>query len=417
MTLLDLLRAHWNIWGLDAPKFAWLAAIGLLAVPLGVLLSLFREVRRESGILLDAADRIDKLRSRTFPGARSTPNDRSTNGLAAGAFASLSNILAGFPALSHAWNGYASTVVVRPAKTGEEEFWASQSAEGSFTESALWGAHLNRAFYNSLPGVVTSVGLLFTFLAILVALLDVRINTQTNQIEGLPLLIEGLSGKFVSSIAALLAATIFLLAEKRLAHQLSRARLRLVSSIDELMPRLSSVRVLADLQRDIAAMADWATTAGKSSSEQIELSKIQVKASTAVLRQFMVQMNETAGSSITHMAVTLTGVVRDLSENVNDLGTQMAATLQESVEQTNSATSTVVDKVEKWSSRSARQLEEVIEQLHSRANDVKDMEYQFATLNAALSEITADVNVMSARLQELTDSLERLGGAPDARRA
>jgi septal ring factor EnvC (AmiA/AmiB activator) len=62
-------------------------------------------------------------------------------------------------------------------------------------------------------------------------------------------------------------------------------------------------------------------------------------------------------------------------------------------------------------------MEEVIEQLHSRANDMKDMEYQFASLNAALSEITADVNVMSARLQELTDSLEKLGGAPDARRA
>ena len=416
MMLLDLLRAHWNIWGLDAPKFAWLAAIGLLVVPLCVLLSLFWKIRTQSGILVDAADRIDRLRSRTFSGPRGIP-ERSPNGMAAGVFASLSSILAGFPALSHAWNGYASTVVVRPGKTGEEEFWSSQSAESNFTESALWGAHLNRALYNSLPGVVTSVGLLFTFLAILVALLDVRINTQTSQIEGLPLLIEGLSGKFVSSIAALLAATTFLLGEKRLTHQLSRARLRLIASLDTLMPRLSSLRVLADLQRDIGAMADWATTAGKSSSEQIELSKIQVKASTAVLRQFMVQMNETAGSSITHMAVTLTGVVRDLSEKVNDLGTQMAATLQESVEQTNSATSTVVDKVEKWSSRSARQLDEVIEQLHSRANDVKDMEYQFASLNAALSEITADVNVMSARLQELTDSLERLGGTPDARRA
>lgn len=420
MTLLDLLRAHWNIWGLDAPKFAWLASIGLLVIPLCVLLSLFREIRRQSGILFDAADRVDKLRARTFPGARSSlnaPSDRSTNGLAASAFASLSNILGGFPAFSHAWNGYASTVVVRSAKTGEEEFWASESAESSFTEQALWGARLNRPFYNSLPGVVTSVGLLFTFLAILVALLDVRIDTQTNQIAGLPLLIEGLSGKFVSSIAALLAATIFLLAEKRLAHRLSKGRLRLISSIDALMPRLSSIRVLADLQRDIGAMADWATTAGKSSSEQIELSKIQVKASTAVLRQFMVQMNETAGSSITHMAVTLTGVVRDLSEKVNDLGTHMAATLETSVEQTNNATATVVDKMEKWSSRSAQQMQEVIEQLHGRANDMKDVEYQFASLNAALSEITADVNVMSARLQELTDSLEKLGGAPDARRA
>jgi hypothetical protein len=73
MTLLDLLRAHWNIWGLDAPKFAWLAAIGLLVVPAGMLLYLFWEVRRQSGILSDAAERIDQLRSRALSRRASGP--------------------------------------------------------------------------------------------------------------------------------------------------------------------------------------------------------------------------------------------------------------------------------------------------------------------------------------------------------
>ena len=52
-----------------------------------------------------------------------------------------------------------------------------------------------------------------------------------------------------------------------------------------------------------------------------------------------------------------------------------------------------------------------------RADEVKEMEYQFASLNAALSEITSDVNAMSERLHELTDSLERLRGNADAKRA
>jgi chromosome segregation ATPase len=147
------------------------------------------------------------------------------------------------------------------------------------------------------------------------------------------------------------------------------------------------------------------------------LSKTQVKASTLILRQFMTQMNETAGSSITHMAVTLTGVVRDLSEKVNDLGTQMAAAVQQNAEQTSSANSAVVERVENWSSRNAEQLDQVIEQLQVRANEAKEMEYQFASLNAALSEITTDVNAMSERLQELTESLERLRGSADAKRA
>jgi methyl-accepting chemotaxis protein len=421
MTLLDLLRAHWNIWGLDAPKFAWLAAIGLVAVPLTMLLYLFREVRRQSGILSDAADRIDQLWSRTLAhrqsGAEKGPGTGLKDGLAPGIYTVLADVLGKSPTLSHAWNSYAATMVVRSGGNGGEQFWASESAAATFTDSAIWERRVNRAFYNSLPGVVTSTGLLFTFLAILIALVDVRIDTQTNQIQGLPLLIEGLSGKFVSSIAALLSATIFLLVEKPLAHRLSKGRLRLVSSIDALVPRLSSTRVLAEMQREIGVMAELASVAIKSSSEQFELSKTQVKASTLILGQFMAQMNDTTGSSMTHMAATLTGVVRNLSERMDDVGTQMAATLQKSAEQTSGATAAVVDKVEKWSSRSHEQIEHVIEQLRSRANDAKEMEYQFASLNAALSEITSDVNAMSERLQELTESFERLRGSADAKRA
>ena len=421
MTLLDLLRAHWNIWGLDAPKFAWLAAAGLVVVPLSLLLYLFREVRRQSRILSDAADRIDQLRSRTLARLQrdieNGPGSGLKDGLAPSVYTTLADVLGKSPTLSHAWSGYAATMVVRSSGSGGEQFWASESAAATFTDSAIWERRVNRAFYNSLPGVVTSTGLLFTFLAILVALVDVRIDPQTNQIAGLPLLIEGLSGKFVSSIAALLSATIFLLVEKPLLHRLSKGRLRLVASIDALVPRLSSTRVLAEMQREISVMAELAGVAIKSSAEQFELSKTQVKASTLILGQFMAQMNDTAGSSMTHMAATLTGVVRDLSERMDGLGTQMAAALHKSAEQTSGATAAVVDKVEKWSSRSHEELEHVIEQLRSRANDAKEVEYQFASLNAALSEITSDVNAMSERLQELTESLDRLRGSADAKRA
>lgn len=59
----------------------------------------------------------------------------------------------------------------------------------------------------------TGFGLLITFVAILVALRDVNID-KNNDVQGLPNLIGGLSGKFVSSIAALLAATVHALIEK-----------------------------------------------------------------------------------------------------------------------------------------------------------------------------------------------------------
>lgn len=47
MTLLDLLKAKWTIYGLDAPTFAWLAAVGLLVFTGSVLARLIWLVRRE----------------------------------------------------------------------------------------------------------------------------------------------------------------------------------------------------------------------------------------------------------------------------------------------------------------------------------------------------------------------------------
>ena len=46
MSFLDLLKAHWTIGGLTAPKFAWCAAIVLIVAPFSVLVRLWWIVRK-----------------------------------------------------------------------------------------------------------------------------------------------------------------------------------------------------------------------------------------------------------------------------------------------------------------------------------------------------------------------------------
>jgi hypothetical protein len=514
---LDLLRAHWRIWGLDAPRFAWLAAAGLLILPLCVLVLLWWKVRRESKILEDATRKVEDLRAREPSGP--------TQALSAATCNDLARIFAKFPTLSQAWNAFASLFVMRRGGSGENQVWASESAETAFSEAAVLEGRLNRGFFSALPGIVTGTGLLFTFLAILVALLDVRI-TETSQIKGLDLLIEGLSGKFVSSIAALFSATIFLLTEKPLLHRLTKARLKLVASIDAFVPRLSSARILAELQRDMAeqssafrsfneglpgklkqgfsegmgptiqrmvdaieelnrqlraaeaqkqesikdslsgllqnleasiasslhsmgdrfkeslsgaavsqfaqltnslggaarvlenmnaqfqgtqsALSELVNMAKKSTAEQLALGKSQVEDLTVALSQFMQQMNETAGSSVSHMATALTAVVHELSCKVNDLVAQMAATLQKNAEQTTNAAAVVVERADRWSSRSAEQVDQLVRQLETHTGATKEVESalmsavrlfndslsQYASLNAGLQEIANQVSAM-----------------------
>ena len=121
---------------------------------------------------------------------------------------------------------------------GTDRFWSPQSAETVFNETSVLASRLNQNFYTAIPGIVTGFGLLCTFVAILFALLDVKLGGPTNkQFTGLDKLVSGLSGKFLSSIAALLSATVFLLCEKKLSHSLTQSLRELVIALDALVLR------------------------------------------------------------------------------------------------------------------------------------------------------------------------------------
>ena len=115
-------------------------------------------------------------------------------------------------------------------------------------------ARLNRNFFTALPGMVTGFGLLCTFVAILIALLDVQLGAN-NQFTGLDKLVGGLSGKFLSSIAALLAATIFLCGEKWLFHSLTKSLHNLISALDALVPRLTPAHLLTNVERHMEELS------------------------------------------------------------------------------------------------------------------------------------------------------------------
>lgn len=519
MKPLDLLKATKTLWGLTAPWFAWLAAAALLILPLLALIRLWWKVRAESRPLEQATKRVKEMQARV-------PFD-PRRGLSLAAFNELADIFPKASPLHPAWNNFAAYVVSRRQAAGDEQCWASESADSAFSEDALYGSRINLGFYSSLPGIVTGTGLLFTFLAILVALLDVKV-AESEQITGLDLLIHGLSGKFVSSIAALLSATIFLLWERVLLHRLARARLDLIEALNAFVPKLTSARLLAELQRDISeqsvafrsfnadlstklkqgfseglgptiqrmvesiealnshlraaetqkqesitesfsglvqglqqsitsslqtmgdrfkeslsgtandefsrvteslggaarllenmnaqfagtqtAMAELVSLAKNSTAEQLALGKTQVEDLTNVLKQFMVHLNESTGSSVNQMAATLTGVVHDLSNKVSDLGVKMAETLQKNAEQASSTAAAVVDRADKWSSQSAHQLEHLISQLESHSKNTKEIENtlmatlalfndslsQYASLNAGLNKVANEVTAMAS---------------------
>jgi len=217
VTAIDFLKHQSDPFGFGkpAPDFIWWAAVTLILVPLCLLIQLYWRVRKESKSLERIALAIHQIRAQNPVIAN--------RGLSTDGYDTLVQLFSTVASLKYAWNSFDSLVVRRRNATGEDECWATETAGLAFNDSLVFERGINRGLYTAVPGVVTGLGLLCTFLAILVALLDVKIG-QNNQVEGLHGLISGLSGKFISSIAALLSATIFTVFERLLLPRLTSAR-------------------------------------------------------------------------------------------------------------------------------------------------------------------------------------------------
>ena len=141
-----------------------------------------------------------------------------------------------------------------------EQYTSPEDVEGWFlTEQPrhllpyeiVIGKQFNSAFFNAFPGLLTGAGLTLTFVAILLALYGVHYDKANTvaPITGIDDLINGLSGKFLSSIVALLLSIFFTLYEKRAIRGLRVQYEQLITALSDAIPFLSSSRVLLDIQR------------------------------------------------------------------------------------------------------------------------------------------------------------------------
>jgi ABC-type transporter Mla subunit MlaD len=449
MSGADILRASWTLFGLEAPRFAWLAA-GIL--PLWTALMLVRLaafVGREVGGYRRLTRRFQVL-------AAAHPRV-PTRGLALAALEPLRQAFATVPALGAAWGRLEVQIVVRPE--GEDVgAWTLASAAEALSDAAVVGPRLNRGFYVGFPGVVTGLGLLVTFLAILVALVDVRL--EANQVRGLDTLIRGLSGKFISSIAALASASVFLLLEKPLLHTLDTRRRELVAALDAILPPFGPVHLLLRIRDEAAtqsatvrrftddlagvlrrfgdqsvetqtALREMVRLARTTTEEQAARGRDQVEELTGLMRILLHQTSETAGATLTQVTTTLTGVVHELTGGLTRFQEDLARRMADGTERTAAVVHTILGEAEHWLVDSSVRLAGLLER-HETHEDrlapllggldgllgrVQASLGQYAALAADLQGVTRQLGGVAATLQSASASLggaaEHVGRAAD----
>lgn len=144
--------------------------------------------------------------------------------------------------LEQAWLHFRKTFVVeRTAWFIEPRVFATRTASEFFPRDLLNG-RLNLSFYHQFPSLVTGIGLLLTFLAILIGLS--KLHADGSHIVGIQGLINGLAGKFLTSIVGLVCANLFVLIEKSALHRLATTQQQFITMVDELFPRKTMEQML-----------------------------------------------------------------------------------------------------------------------------------------------------------------------------
>lgn len=147
------------------------------------------------------------------------------------------------PWLLPAWKQYRKTLVTEQvAWYIEPRIFSSRSAQELFSLETIFRGRLNLAWYQQVPSLLTGIGLLLTFIALLVGLS--KLHADGHGIAGIQGLINGLAGKFLTSIVGLVCATLFTLIEKPLMFRLLSAHQQCTHLIDDLFPRKTLEQIL-----------------------------------------------------------------------------------------------------------------------------------------------------------------------------
>lgn len=209
--------------------------LGLLAAAAWQAFSAVRELRAVTRLL----ERVPAV-----------PAANRASGQSLEAWDRLQQTASGLPARARGWWPTVGEAVEKyTSAEGQDGFFVTQPMETVLTEDVVSSAYYRSAGFHHVPGILTSLGLLGTFLALLIGLSGLHVQSDS-RVVGIGNLIANLSGKFLTSVVALGLSVLFLLFDLYIFQPAIRRHwARLVRVLAGRLPYLTPARLLLDIQR------------------------------------------------------------------------------------------------------------------------------------------------------------------------
>ncbi len=244
---------------LASPLLCWLGAAGLALFCLWQAVRLVRGVRRAAwpfeqleAQLSEMAERVeatdlDRAYDRAYADRRPTAPPTASEAADLDRLRELDRAMRAEPALRRPWIQYRKTLLIEHVPWFKEpRVFSTRRAEDFFTPDAvLRGVDLGS--FAQVPSLITGMGLTLTFVAICIGL--ARLHAEGPAIAGIAGLINGLAGKFLTSIVGLICANAFLLLERPAVRRLHEQHAEFVALLDESFPHRTAEDLLDELRR------------------------------------------------------------------------------------------------------------------------------------------------------------------------
>jgi len=297
--------------------------------------------------------------------------------------------------LGNAWKNFKQTLIIT-----EQDIYYTVRPVQYFNETTIVAPRVNLRLYQAVPNMLVGIGIWFTFIGLVAALWFASKGVAAPDIIQAQLSLQDLlhaaTFKFVTSIAGLFGSLLFSWAEKaalyRLHLQLNQFCQSLESGLVLHSPLQQEVQLLNESRLQTYYLKNLPQTLLQmmqplvSKIEHLSDKTDQTNVLEHLLNEISKQVQGAAGTELKQLANTLqqlTLALGDLPQRFNDTGKRLQLTQQEVGELNN----------------------EIVQQLRHTALELRESTQHFYVVATPLANAVETFQLMLARLENLTQTL------------
>lgn len=212
----------------------------------------------------------------------------------------------------HGWQEFTETLIHE-----QRGVLNTRPAQDFFPEHEIVEARIHLGFFDSVPSLLTGLGLFATFVALYLGLGGLKVPPGTGQIEGIPDFIQALSGKFLSSVLGLFTAVVFTFVRAFRVPRAHRVYRRFCEAFDSLFDRITPEDLLRRLNEHSA-----------------EQSATLKHLATDISDRFSEGMNENLKPPLERMIDLLQRSLEERTQTFEEMASKLADTFRSNFNQT-----------------------------------------------------------------------------------